>query len=143
MSISFEYGVKVSLSAPIIVDGEGFGVFEGWALSRPDGPQLLTVCTVDWDPVTNTTVVGKELSRPSPFPRGNDPVRQAAARALWLQADLGITAERLRAVWYAEHPEPEIERPPPIPKPAAPPCNCALCIAEREALAAVKSRGAA
>lgn len=93
-----EYGVKVPISAPIVIDGEAYGDFEGFALSDIDGPDLMAVCLRVGDDV------GTELFR---FTPSKVPIVEAARVVLWDVAESVTTKEQLRAVWDDEHPRVE------------------------------------
>lgn len=95
---TIEYGVRVAISAPIIIDGAAFGDFEGWALSDPDGPDLMSICLRVGDDI------GAELGQ---FTPSKDPLIEAARIALWSVAKSVSTKEQLRALWDDEHPRVE------------------------------------
>jgi hypothetical protein len=97
MSTEPEYAVKIPIASPIIIDGEAFGDFEGWALSHPDDADLMTVCLRKGDDV------GAQLSDPF-LGRERTPLLQAAADALWQAARRADAKGALQAAFSERFP---------------------------------------
>lgn len=84
-----EYGVIVSITAELYVDGHYAGSVEGFALSEASSPDLMDVHLID------------DRGGPGHYLKRNDQNLDtcSVSRALWKEAKSQSTADRLREEW--------------------------------------------